>query len=73
MDIGCNWSKALKILIEKDWVKIDYIKSLNYMKMIIAKIVQFNNIAASNLLELKVDNNLTKNNDIIFLKERWKK
>jgi hypothetical protein len=73
MDIGCNWSKALKILIEKDWVKIDYIKSLNYMKMIIAKIVQFNNIAASNLLELKVDNNLTKNNDIIFLKREVEK
>ncbi|MBW9156095.1 multinuclear nonheme iron-dependent oxidase [Clostridium tagluense] len=27
MYIGCNWSKALKSLIEKDAVKIDYIKS----------------------------------------------
>ena len=30
MDIGCNWSKALKILTEKDSVKIDYIKSFGY-------------------------------------------
>ena len=27
MYIGCNWSKALKSLLEKDAVKIDYIKS----------------------------------------------
>lgn len=27
MYIGCNWSKALKFLIEKDAIKIDYIKS----------------------------------------------
>lgn len=27
MYIGCNWSKALKFLLEKDAVKIDYIKS----------------------------------------------
>lgn len=27
MYIGCNWSKALKFLIEKDVIKIDYIKS----------------------------------------------
>lgn len=30
MDIGCNWSKALRILIEKDLVKVDYIKSFGY-------------------------------------------
>ena len=30
MYIGCNWSKALKFLIEKDSVKIDYIKSGAY-------------------------------------------
>lgn len=30
MYIGCNWSKALKFLIEKDDVKIDYIKSGAY-------------------------------------------
>src|SRR5471030_991450 len=27
MYIGCNWSKALKMLLDKDAVKIDYIKS----------------------------------------------
>jgi uncharacterized protein (UPF0276 family) len=30
MHIGCNWSKALKFLLEKDAVKIDYIKSGAY-------------------------------------------
>jgi len=30
MFIGCNWSKSLKFLIEKDGVKIDYIKSGAY-------------------------------------------
>jgi len=30
MYIGCNWSKALKFFIEKDCVKIDYIKSGAY-------------------------------------------
>lgn len=30
MDIGCNWSKALKILIEKNSAKVDYIKSFGY-------------------------------------------
>jgi uncharacterized protein (UPF0276 family) len=30
MYIGCNWSKALKFLLEKDAVKIDYIKSGAY-------------------------------------------
>jgi uncharacterized protein (UPF0276 family) len=30
MHIGCNWSKALEILIERDVVKIDYIKAGAY-------------------------------------------
>ena len=30
MRIGCNWSDALKILIEKGTVKVDYIKSGSY-------------------------------------------
>ncbi|KHD38590.1 hypothetical protein NL50_03555 [Clostridium acetobutylicum] len=30
MYIGCNWSKALKFLLEKDEVKIDYIKAGAY-------------------------------------------
>lgn len=30
MRIGCNWSKALKILLERQEVKIDYIKSGAY-------------------------------------------
>jgi uncharacterized protein len=30
MLIGCNWSKALKILLEKDSVNVDYIKSGSY-------------------------------------------
>ena len=30
MYIGCNWSKALKFLLEKDAVKVDYIKTGSY-------------------------------------------
>ena len=30
MRIGCNWSKALKILLEKEAVNVDYIKSGSY-------------------------------------------
>lgn len=30
MYIGCNWSKALKFLIEKNSIRIDYIKSFGY-------------------------------------------
>lgn len=30
MYIGCNWSKALKLLIEKNSIRIDYIKSFGY-------------------------------------------
>lgn len=30
MNIGCNWSKALKVLLEKEKVKIDYIKTGAY-------------------------------------------
>lgn len=32
MYIGCNWSKALEILLERDAVKVDYIKSGAYGK-----------------------------------------
>ncbi|WP_238886939.1 hypothetical protein [Clostridium sp. YIM B02551] len=27
MKIGCNWSRALKVLLERDAVNVDYIKS----------------------------------------------
>lgn len=30
MNIGCNWSEALKFLLEREAVKIDYIKSGTY-------------------------------------------
>lgn len=30
MHIGCNWSRALKVLIENNAVKVDYIKSGSY-------------------------------------------